>query len=152
VYHLKRNPKTISYYGIRTKSEAGPLPCNRLSQPPPNTRVKVILVARPLLTPASQNCVSAKVLYSRAERLFILEHYFLSQSFAAVSEAFNKAYPDKEVQNRIYGHRKCLYLTNAHRATKQKKLRLYCFQAVHQLQQRNTATRVQYYHRFRLFV
>jgi hypothetical protein len=32
VYHLKRNPTTITYYSTKMKSEAGPSPCNRLSQ------------------------------------------------------------------------------------------------------------------------
>jgi hypothetical protein len=36
-------------------------------------------------------------------------------------------------------------VTSAHRATKQLKLRPYRFQAVHQLQQRDTAARIQYY-------
>jgi hypothetical protein len=35
------------------------------------------------------------MVYSRAERVFILEHYFASKSFAAVREAFSNAYPDK---------------------------------------------------------
>jgi hypothetical protein len=36
VYHLNRNPKTITYYGTKMKTEAGPPPCNRLSQSPPS--------------------------------------------------------------------------------------------------------------------
>jgi hypothetical protein len=39
------------------------------------------------------------MVYSRAERVFILEHYFASKSSAAVREAFSNAYPDKEVPN-----------------------------------------------------
>jgi hypothetical protein len=35
--------------------------------------------------------------YSRAVRVFIVQHYFSSQSFAAVREAFSNAYPDREV-------------------------------------------------------
>jgi hypothetical protein len=35
--------------------------------------------------------------YSQAERVSILEHYFASKSFAAVREAFSNTYPDKEV-------------------------------------------------------
>jgi hypothetical protein len=38
------------------------------------------------------------MVYSRAERVFILEHYFASKSFAAVREEFRNAYRDKEVQ------------------------------------------------------
>jgi hypothetical protein len=43
-------------------------------------------------------------------------------------------------------------VTSAHRATKQLKLRPYRFQAVLQLQQRDTAARIQYCHLFRRFV
>jgi hypothetical protein len=43
--------------------------------------------------------------YSRAEHVFILEHNFASKSFAAVREAFNNAYPDKEVPNKTTVHR-----------------------------------------------
>jgi hypothetical protein len=42
------------------------------------------------------------MLYLRAERVFILEHYFASKSFAAVREAFSNAYPDKDVPNKKY--------------------------------------------------
>jgi hypothetical protein len=45
------------------------------------------------------------MVYSRAERVFILEHYFASKSFAAVREAFSNAYPDKEVPNKTIVHR-----------------------------------------------
>jgi hypothetical protein len=67
---------------------------------PRDTRVKVTLVARPLLTPVAKKCAGANPVYSRAERVFILEHYFASKSFAAVREAFSNAYPDKEVPNK----------------------------------------------------
>jgi hypothetical protein len=62
---------------------------------PRDTRVKVALVARPLLTPVRKICVGANMVHSRAERVFILEHYFASKSFAAVHETFSNAYPDK---------------------------------------------------------
>jgi hypothetical protein len=65
-------------------------------------------------------------MYSRAERVFILEHHFTSELFAAVYEAFSNAYPDKEVLhktgNKILGHRKCLSVTSAHQVTKHLKL------------------------------
>jgi hypothetical protein len=44
-----------------------------------------------------KSCAGANVVYSRAERVFILEHYFASKSLAAVREAFSNAYPDKKV-------------------------------------------------------
>jgi hypothetical protein len=51
-----------------------------------------------------KSCSDANMEYSRAERVFILEHYFASKSFAAVREAFSNAYPDKEVQNKTTVH------------------------------------------------
>jgi hypothetical protein len=45
------------------------------------------------------------MVYSRAERVFVLEHYFASKSFGAVREAFSNAYPDKEVTNKTTMHR-----------------------------------------------
>jgi hypothetical protein len=45
------------------------------------------------------------MVYSRAERVFILEQYFAPKSFAAVREAFSNAYPDKEVPNKTTVHR-----------------------------------------------
>jgi hypothetical protein len=66
------------------------------------------------------------MVYSRAERVFILEHHFTSKSFAAVREAFSNANPDKEVPKKTiiqrlvtkFGARKCLLVTSAHSATK----------------------------------
>jgi hypothetical protein len=52
-----------------------------------------------------KSCAGANMVYSRAERVFILEHYFASKSFAAVREAFRNAYPDKEVPNKATIHR-----------------------------------------------
>jgi hypothetical protein len=46
------------------------------------------------------------MVYTRAERVFILEHYFASKSFVAVREAFSNAYPDKEVPNDTIIHRR----------------------------------------------
>jgi hypothetical protein len=34
-------------------------------------------------------------MYSHAERVFILEHYFALKSSSAVHEAFSKAYPNE---------------------------------------------------------
>jgi hypothetical protein len=54
MYHLKRNPKTVTYYGTKLKSEAGlPLVIDSPNVPH-DTEVKVTLVARPLLTPVAQ--------------------------------------------------------------------------------------------------
>jgi hypothetical protein len=45
------------------------------------------------------------MVYSRAECVFILEHYFTSKLFAAIREAFHNAYPDKEILNGATIHR-----------------------------------------------
>jgi hypothetical protein len=91
--------------------------------------------------------------------MFILEHYFLSKSFAAVREAFSIVYPDKDVPNKTTVHRLVtkfwtqeVFMASAHRATKQPKLGPYRFQADNQLQQRDTAARIRYCHWFRRFV
>jgi hypothetical protein len=45
--------------------------------------------------------MGASRMYSRAECAFVLEHYFTSELFAAVREAFSNVYPHKEVLNII---------------------------------------------------
>jgi hypothetical protein len=40
------------------------------------------------------------MVYSLAECVLILEHYFTSELFVAVHEAFSSVYPDKEVPNK----------------------------------------------------
>jgi hypothetical protein len=72
---------------------------------PRDNRVKINLVARQLLTPVARNCAGANMVYSRTERVFVLEHYFASKSFIAVHEAFRNAYPDEEVPNKTTIHR-----------------------------------------------
>jgi hypothetical protein len=98
MYNLKRNTTTVMYY------------CTKLNQKqvhsreivslnlPRNALIEVTLVARPLLTPLAQKLCNANMMYSRAERVFILEHYFTSKSSAAVREKFGNA--DKEVPNK----------------------------------------------------
>jgi hypothetical protein len=41
------------------------------------------------------------MVYSRAEHVFILQHYFALKSFDAVCETISNAYPDKEVPSKI---------------------------------------------------
>jgi hypothetical protein len=81
------------------------------------------------------------MVYSRAERVFILEHYFASKLFAAAREAFSNAILTKKYrirqQCKISGQRKCFSVTSAHRATKQLKLWPCRLQAVRQLQEFN---------------
>jgi hypothetical protein len=49
-----------------------------------DTRVMATLVARPLLTPVAQKLCVTNIVYSRAERVFILEHYFAPKLFSSV--------------------------------------------------------------------
>jgi hypothetical protein len=60
-----------------------------------------------MLTPVAQKLCRCEhgSLYSRAEHVFIREHYFTPKSFAAVRKVFSKAYPDEEVQNKTTIHR-----------------------------------------------
>jgi hypothetical protein len=90
---LKKN--SIWYCGTKMKSEEGPLTLE--------SRLPWLLgrCSRQL----RKSCVGANMVYSRAERVFVLEHYFASKSFAAVCEAFSNAYPDNEVPNNTIKHR-----------------------------------------------
>jgi hypothetical protein len=72
-------------------------PSNELFSFPYDTRVNVTLVARLLLLHTSS--AGGSRVYSQAERVYILNHYFVSKSCAAVREALSNAYPDSEVQN-----------------------------------------------------
>jgi hypothetical protein len=82
------------------------------------------------------------MVYSRAERMFTLEHYFVSKSFTAVREAFTNMHPDNEVANEtittttgniISGCRNFLSVTSEHRAT--IGITAAPISSVHQLQQ-----------------
>jgi hypothetical protein len=104
VCHLKNNITTITYYGTKI-SQADPPPVISSHTLPHVTRVKVSLIALPLLTLVARRCSGVNMVYSWAERLLIPELYFASKSFAAVREAFSNAYPDKEVPNKTTVHR-----------------------------------------------
>jgi hypothetical protein len=167
------------------RSEAGPPQCNTLP-----TSLVTLESRSPWLLgrhwrQLRKSCAGANTMYSRAERVFILEHCLASKSSAAVREAFRNEYPDKEVPSKTTIHRLVTEFRNkgsvrdgkhvqrrtlltgetlhngeetlarspqkslwrlsdqsARRATKQLKLRPYRFQAVHQLQQRDTAERI----------
>jgi hypothetical protein len=79
----------------------------------------------------------ANMVHSWADRVFVLEHYFPSKSSAADREALSNVYIlTRKYRVRQYTNwqqcfriQKCLFVTSAHRATKQLKLRPYRFQA-----------------------
>jgi hypothetical protein len=77
---------------------------NGLCQPLRDTLVKATLFARPLLTPVAKNCADANTVYSRAECIFIPEHYLASKPAAGVGEAFSNVCPD-EVPSKTTVHR-----------------------------------------------
>jgi hypothetical protein len=93
--------------------------------------------------------------YSQAARMFIIEHHFPSNSFAASREAFSNKYPHKVASNKTVLHQLLttfratisVRLPQALPATKQPKLQPYQFQTVYQLQQRTMAATIQYGHR-----
>jgi hypothetical protein len=85
------------------------------------------------------------MVYSRTEHVFILKHYIVSKLFAAVHEAFSIAFPDKQVPNKTTVHQlvtefwytRSVSVTGTYQVTKasrQLKVWLYQFQALHQLQ------------------
>jgi hypothetical protein len=57
-----------------------------------NARVKVTVLLGRYSPQLRRNYAGMNMVYSKAERVFILEHYFVSKSFAAVREAFINAY------------------------------------------------------------
>jgi hypothetical protein len=79
------------------KSDAGPPRVIDSANTPAHNgpRIKVTLVPRPLLTPDAQKQCNTNMASLRAERAFILEHYFASKSLAVVREAFDNMHPDK---------------------------------------------------------
>jgi hypothetical protein len=81
----------------KSNAKHGQLRVTLSPKPPPSP---VTLVSRPLVsTPVIKRRAAAKMVYSRAERVFVLEDYFASKSFAAVRKIFITAYPYKEVPN-----------------------------------------------------
>jgi hypothetical protein len=76
-----------------------------------------------------KSCAGTIVTFPRAERVFILGHFFALESFAAACEAFNNVYPDREVPYKTAIHRFVtkfqvfVCVTSTHWETKQLILR-----------------------------
>jgi hypothetical protein len=88
VYHLKRNPTTITYYGTKIKEEAGPFHKKTLPTSPVTLDPKSPLLLGRCSSQLHKNCARANIVYSRAENVFIVdisivifetEHYFISK-------------------------------------------------------------------------
>jgi hypothetical protein len=75
VYHLKLNP-TITLGGTKMKSEAGSPRVIDLPDLSRDTGVMVTPVIGRCSRQLCKSCAVANVVYSRAERVFILEQYF----------------------------------------------------------------------------
>jgi hypothetical protein len=68
-----------------------------------------------------KNSAGANMMYSQAEHVFILEHYFTTKLFDAICESLGNAFGEKKVTNRakIYNtseHK--VFVTSVRRATK----------------------------------
>jgi hypothetical protein len=96
MYILELIPTAIMYCGTKMKSEAGLLPYDRLFRRPPLHSTQGHSGCWAAARATCAKAVQERTLYFH-ERVFILAHYFAYKSFAAVREAFNNAYPDKEV-------------------------------------------------------
>jgi hypothetical protein len=93
MYHLKRNSKTIMYYDAGETQETLPESLMTIDWRSSSSLGRCSSQLR-------ESYVGANIEYLREERVFILEHYFASESVAAIREAFTKAYPGKEVRNK----------------------------------------------------
>jgi hypothetical protein len=96
--HLKHNPSTIIYNGIKVKKEEDTTRVI-LSNLLHDTQVKVTLVARPLVRPVVKKLCRCEHGVLTAECVFILKHYLALKSSVAAGKAFGNAY--KEVPNMI---------------------------------------------------
>jgi hypothetical protein len=117
--------------------------------------VKVTLSARPLLTPVDRHCIiheqnvcSFANITSHRNRLPLCVKHLATRILTGNHWRGRQYTTSKGMP----GHRKRLSMTSDCRATEQLKLRPYRFQAVHQLQQRDTAAQTQYCQWFRSFV
>jgi hypothetical protein len=71
----------------------GPLLYNRRSQSPLTLESRSHQLLGHCSRQLRTGCAGANMLYSRAERVFILEHYFASKESSAGREAFSMVYP-----------------------------------------------------------
>jgi hypothetical protein len=150
MYHLKRNPRTITYYGKKwNQKQVHPRVIDSPNLPR-DTRVKVTLVARTLPTPVAQKLcrcehdVFTSRTYVHSWALLLIE------IFCCFSRSIQQCVP-WQVPNKATKHRLVRTFRDTGSvcdkwATEQLKLRSYKFQALNQLKQRDTAARIQYCH------
>jgi hypothetical protein len=87
------------------KLEASTRSCNWLSKPPPWHSSQGHPSCQAAAHASCQKLCRANMIYSRAERVLILEYYFTVKLFPAVREAFSNANPDKKISNMATIHR-----------------------------------------------
>jgi hypothetical protein len=104
MYHLKHKQQSRTTAQKRNQNQVHPRVIDSPNLPR-DTRDKVTRLLGRCSRQLCKSCAGANIVYSRAELVFILEHYLASKSFAAVREVFNNAYPDKEVPNKTTIHR-----------------------------------------------
>jgi hypothetical protein len=76
--------------------------CNRLS--PATLESRSLGLLGRCSSQLRKSCTEVNTVYSRAERVFILERHSTSKSFTAVREAFIDVYSCKEVPNKTTVH------------------------------------------------
>jgi hypothetical protein len=96
VYNFKRNPSITTMVQQWTQKQG--IDSTNLHR---ETRVKVILVARPLLTPVAQSLCRGE--HSRTS-LYSLSNIISIEIFCCCSWSIINAYPDKEVRNKTTLH------------------------------------------------
>jgi hypothetical protein len=104
MYHLKSNPTTITYYGTQMKTVTVLSPCSGFPISPVTHELRSPSLLGRCSRQLRKSCADANMVYSRAERVFILENYFSSESYAAIPKALNIAHPDKGLPIKKTGH------------------------------------------------
>jgi hypothetical protein len=139
--------------GQKIISEASPPQCYRLSQPHRCHSSHFALIERPLLTSIAQKLrrsengafASRMRVYSRTLLCLKIVCCCCKQSLSWHMKYQIWQYVDLQQK---FGTQEILPVTKGHRVTKELNLRPCRFQAVHQLQERDKAARIQCYHRF----
>jgi hypothetical protein len=159
VYHLKRNPKTIMPCGTKAMPGASRPPRIWFCQPPPSPVTiesgSPSLLGR-CLQQLRKRCTGANMMYAATQRVFVLECYPGAKPSAALREAFSGAYADKQVPSKTTVRRLVTQCQDTGSVCLWQVRQKGCncgrarFQSVHQLQQRDTATRIKGSHWFDL--
>lgn len=126
VYHLKRQPRShVLWCKTETRSR---YTCNVLSQPPSDTRIKVTLVARSLLTPFGQNpCRWECGVSTDRKRVDFRSLVIVCGCLWSGQRCVTCPGTTRWENNTSGNERKCVSVISAYRETKWLKLWLYLF-------------------------